>query len=199
MIEALVAGLKATTPLEAVSVVLGFAYSVLAVMRVRWCWVAGGVSSGILVYLAARAQLPMQAVLQAYYIAMAVYGFWHWSGSGNATRVVTTLPIKLHMLALLSILLVSAASAHWLAKETAAAWPFLDSFTTWMSLFATWLVARVKLENWLYWIVADSISVFLFGAQGLIFVATLFAVYLVVSVVGFIAWRKDLRAHVPAT
>ncbi len=200
MIESIVAGFAATTPLEVVSVVLGFLYSVLAVQRTRWCWVAGGLSSALLIYLAARARLPMQATLQAFYVVMSVYGFWRWSRQrGEATRAVTTLPLRVHLIAWVVILIVAAASSRWLAAQTQAAWPLLDSLTTWASLFATWLVAQVKLENWLYWIVVDSISVFLFGAQGLVFVALLFAAYLVVSAVGFVTWLKTYRAHAPAT
>jgi nicotinamide mononucleotide transporter len=197
VIESIIAGLAATTPLEAGSVVLGFAYSVLAVRRSRWCWVAGGISSAILIYLSWGAKLPMQASLQAYYVAMAVYGFWRWSrGEGEATRAVTTWPLKGHLAAWAVILAVSALSSQFLSGQTQAAWPFLDSLTTWGSLVATWLVTQVKLENWLYWIAMDTISVFLFASQGLMFVALLFAAFLVVSAVGFFTWFKTWRAHV---
>jgi nicotinamide mononucleotide transporter len=197
VIDSIIAGLAATTPFEAVSVVLGFAYSVLAVRRSRWCWVAGGISSAILIYLSWGAKLPMQACLQAYYVAMAVYGFWRWSrDEGAATRAVTMWPLKAHLVAWAVILAVSVLSSHWLAGQTQAAWPFLDSLTTWGSLLATWLVTQVKLENWLYWIAMDAISVFLFASQGLAFVALLFAAYLVVSAVGFFTWFKTWRAQV---
>ena len=73
MIDALVAGLRAVSPAEALSVVLGLAYLLLAVRRNRWCWAAGAVSSAILGYLSLRARLPMQAALQIYYVAIS-YG-----------------------------------------------------------------------------------------------------------------------------
>jgi nicotinamide mononucleotide transporter len=200
VIESVLAGLAATTPLEGVSVVLGLAYALLAVKRSRWCWVAGGLGAALLVYLSWVARLPMQAALQAYYAAMGVYGFWRWSREdGEATRAVTTLPLKIHLLAWAVILLVSVVSSRFLAGQTQAAWPFLDSLTTYGSLFATWLVAQVKLENWLYWIVLDAISVFLFAAQGLMFVALLFVAYLVVATVGFVAWFRTWRASAQPT
>lgn len=200
MIEAVLAGLAATTPVEGVSVVFGVAYSLLAVKRSRWCWVAGGISSGLLVYLAWAAKLPMQAALQGYYVAMAVYGFWRWSrDQGGAAQSVTTLPVRAHLVAGALIIAASLVSSTVLAGQTQAAWPFLDSFTMWGSLFATWLVAQVKLENWLYWIVFDAISMFLFAAQGLMFVSLLFAVYLVVATVGFVAWFRTWRAHAQPT
>jgi nicotinamide mononucleotide transporter len=198
MFEAFIAGVSATSPLEAVSVAAGLVYSVLAVRRSRWCWVAGGLSSSILVYLAARGRLPMQATLQAYYVAMSFYGFWRWSGQQDeAARAVTTWPLRSHLLAWVFILGLSAVSARWLAAETQAAWPFLDSVTTWASLLATWLVARTKLENWVYWIATDSVLVFLFVKQGMVFVASLFAAYLVISVFGFVSWSRNYRQHAP--
>lgn len=200
MIESILAGLAATTPVEGVSVVLGLAYSILAVRRSRWCWVAGGVGAVLLVYLSWDAKLPMQAALQLYYAGMSVYGFWRWSRQqGEATQAVTTLPLLGHVGAWVAIFVVSVVSSRLLASQTQAAWPFLDSLTTWGSLFATWLVAQVKLENWLYWLVFDAISVFLFAAQGLMFVALLMAVYLVVASVGFFSWFKTWRVHAPPT
>jgi nicotinamide mononucleotide transporter len=198
LLDTLIAAFAAVTPLETVSVVLGLAYSILAVKRSRWCWIAGGISSAILVYLSAVAHLPMQATLQAYYVAMSFYGFWQWSKQQQVAPLkASTWPLRSHLIAWLVILLASAISARWLAAETQAAWPFLDSVTTWACLLATWLVARMKLENWLYWIATDSVLVFLFVRQGSIAVATLFAAYLIISVFGFVSWLKTYRQ--PAT
>jgi nicotinamide mononucleotide transporter len=194
VIAAVIAGLKATSALEALSVLLGLAYLLLAVRRDRWCWLAGGASSAILVYLSARARLPMQAALQVYYVAMSVYGFWYWSArEGAAERNVTTWPLRLHLAALGAILFASVVSARLLAAETRAAWPYLDSLTSWSSLFATWLVARVKLENWVYWFVIDAALAFLFAAQKLYFVALLSIIYVGIVVVGFLSWLKPYR------
>jgi nicotinamide mononucleotide transporter len=199
VIDSFIAGLEATSPLEAIAVVLGLMYAILAVKRVRWCWVCGAVSSAILVYLAATAKLPMQSALQLYYVGMGVYGFWHWSRNDGAKRAVTTLPFKYHLGGWVIIVVASLLSARWLAAETHAAWPLLDSLVTWTSLMATLLTARVKLENWLYWIAADVVAVYLFVAQELMFVALLFIGFLIVSVVGFVTWRKAFPAGAPAT
>jgi nicotinamide mononucleotide transporter len=198
--EAFWSGLLATSPLEAVSVALGLAYAVLAIKRSRWCWVTGGLSSAILIYLSLNARLPMQAALQVYYVVISVYGWWYWTREEEAQGmlVVSTWPLRSHVLASAAVLLVSALTARWLATQTHAAWPFLDSLTTWGSLYATWLEARVKLENWLYWIFIDSLLAFLFGIQGLYFVALLSVVYLGVSAVGFMRWLKTYRTPVPA-
>lgn len=179
--------------------VLGLIYVFFAVKRSRWCWVAGGLSSAILIYLSARSRLPMQAMLDAYYVVMSVYGFTYWTRDhGKATRVPGFWPLRSHLLAWVVVLIASALSARWLAAETHAAWPLLDSLTTWASLLATWLEARVRVESWLYWMAIDVVLMFLFMKQGLTFVATLFAVYLVISVFGFSSWLKAHRQPVPA-
>jgi len=197
VIEAILTGLRNTSPAEAVGVVLGLMYSILAVLRTRWCWVAGGLGSAILMVLAWKAKLPMQSGLQGYYVAMAVYGFWHWSKDGARQTPVTTWPLRFHLISWVVIVALSALTSQYLARETQAAWPFLDSLTTWGSLLATWLTAQVKLENWLYWIVLDAIAVFLFAAQGLMFVALLFLAYLVISTFGFVTWFRSRRALAP--
>lgn len=195
MIESILAGLRNTSAPEAVSVVFGLLYAILAVRRTRWCWVAGGISSAVLVALAWKAKLPMQALLQGYYVGMAVYGFWHWSrDDGSAKAAVTTWPLRNHLISWGVIVVLSALTSRYLASETQAAWPFLDSLTTWGSLLATWLTAQVKLENWLYWIAFDAIAIFLFVSQGLMFVALLFVAYLIISAVGYITWLRSRRA-----
>jgi nicotinamide mononucleotide transporter len=198
LIDQLIAGIKATSALEAVSVVLGLAYLLLAVWRIRWCWVAGGISSAILGFLAVRAQLPMQAALQVYYVIMSVYGFWHWSKDTDQSAVrVTTWPLKYHVAAIAGVLIVSVLTARWLAAQTQAAWPFMDSFTTWGSLLTTWLVARGKLENWLYWIVVDGLLAWLFAMQELYFVALLCVLYVGIVIGGYFKWLRLYRASTP--
>jgi nicotinamide mononucleotide transporter len=196
LLEKLLAGLRATSPVEAASVVLGIGYVVLAVRRQRLCWVFGGLSSALLVYLYARSRLPMQALLNLYYVAMSFYGYVQWtrSPSAAASPGVGTLALRFHVLAWLVIPLGAFLTARWLAVETAAAWPFLDALTTWASLFTTWLTARARLENWLYWIVIDALVAAMSAAQGLVFVALLFVLYLGVAVVGFLAWWREYRA-----
>lgn len=160
---------------------------------------AGFVSSAILLVLSWEARLPMQALLQGYYVGMAVYGFWHWSReAGNAQPAVSFWPLRMHVIANVGVLALSGFSAFILASGTRAAWPFLDSLTMWGSLLATWLTAQVKVENWIYWIVFNAIGVFLYATQGLIFVAGLLVAYLIISVVGFVTWLRSQRAVAPS-
>lgn len=194
MIDALLRELYATSAAEFVAVVLGVSYVLLILKCNRLGWLAGAASSIIYVYLAARAHLPMQSVLQFYYVVMSVYGWRNWTRAQQQQGGgIGRWPVRNHVLALLAIALLSALTAQWLRRETHAAWPYLDSMTTWISLFATWLIARLKLENWLYWIAADSVMAYLFAAQGYPFTAALFLTYMVIAVFGFREWLHKYR------
>ena len=72
-----------TSAPEALAVFWSLVYVVLAVRRSRWCWVAGGIGSLIYVWLFARARLPMQSLLQVWYVGVAVFGFLRWSREGT--------------------------------------------------------------------------------------------------------------------
>ncbi|MGA2860790.1 MAG: nicotinamide riboside transporter PnuC [Steroidobacteraceae bacterium] len=194
MIDTLLRGLATTRPPEALAVLLGVIYVLLILKRKRLGWIAGGLSSSIYVYLAARAHLPMQSSLQAYYVVMSFYGWYSWTrAQQHEADRITRWPPQYHLAALAAIVLLSFITAHWLAIETHAAWPYLDSLTTWISLLATWMVARIKLENWLYWITADAIMAFLFAAQGYPVTAGLFLTYLTIAVIGFREWLHQYR------
>jgi nicotinamide mononucleotide transporter len=73
---------------------------------------------------------------------------------------------------------------------TSAAFPFIDSLTTWGAIFATYMVAKKLLENWVYWFVIDSISVMLFMSRGLILTSLLFFIYLFIIYFGYKKWTK---------
>jgi len=179
---------------EAFAVVAGLIYVTLILRRNRWGWVAGAFSSSVYVLISARAKLPMQSLLQAYYVAMAVYGWFSWKRNAEEEGGrIYRWTLRRHLWVALLLLTASALSAQFLARETQAAWPLLDSFTTWTSLLATWMLARSVLENWLYWISADLIMVCLFMRQGYPYTAGLFFVYTVVSVLGLHAWWKRYR------
>jgi nicotinamide mononucleotide transporter len=200
IVDGITASLSAISPLEAVSTALALVSALQEVKRSRWCWVTGGLASAIAIYLSARHALPMQASLQVYYVVISVYGYWHWSkDEGEVTRTVTVWPLWKNLLACAATVAISAMTARWLATESQAAWPFLDSLTTWGSLLATWLMTRVKLESWVYWVVIDATLGFLFAAQGLYLYALLSVVYLGVSAVGFAGWLRTYRHPLPAS
>lgn len=187
--------LRSLPPLEIAAVITGVIYALLAVRRNRWAWAFGAVSSLCLVWLAAGARLPLQAVLQGVYVAMAAYGFWHWSRSSGASEPVRIVrwAWRSHALALALVVVATFVLAPLLAAYTSAASPWLDALVMGLSLLATFMTARAVLENWLYWLVVDAVSFVLYGRQGLKFVALLYAIYFFIALVGLLQWRWQYR------
>jgi nicotinamide mononucleotide transporter len=200
-VDAALAWLLAQSAWEWTAVVLALAYLLLAVRESLWCWYAAFASTLIYLALFYRVNLLMESALQVYYLAMAVYGWWAWRGG---TQRAEPLPItrrawNWHLGALAGVLVASAVSGWLLVRYTSAARPWADSFVTWGSLLATWMVARKLLENWLWWLLIDSVSLVLYLDRGLYPTAMLFLVYLVIVVFGFLKWQRHYREqqHAP--
>lgn len=179
--------------IEAVAVALAIAYLLLAIRQSLWCWPAAIGSSLIYLWLMYRAGLYMESALQLFYAGVAVYGWWLWQrgGAEEGPLRVSTWPRRRHAGAIAGILALSLASGTLLERYSDAQLPYLDSFTTWGAIVATWMVARKLLENWVYWFVIDAVAMYLYLSRGLYLTTALFALYLVLVVVGFIAWRRS--------
>ena len=147
-LAALAGAWAGVSPVEAVAAVLGLVYLVLVIRLHRGAWLAALASTALYLYVFYAARLYMQAALQLYYIAIALYGWQLAADAGGAELPVTRASWRVQAGGLLAVVAVSALSAAWLARETGSAEPLLDSLTTWASVFTTWLVARKKLENW---------------------------------------------------
>jgi len=183
---------------EAAAVALAVTYLLLAIRQHAACWPAAIVSSGIYVVLMYQAGLYMESLLQFFYIAMAVYGWYCWTSGGprDDGLAVSSWPPAWHAPPLLLIAMVSLLSGWLLERYTQAAYPYADSFTTWAAIVPTWMVARKVLQNWHYWFVIDAVSVWLYYQRGLLLTAGLFVVYLVLIVFGYRAWRETLRQEI---
>ena len=191
-------GWAAMSAWEMLAVALAVAYLLLAVRQNRLCWVAALLSTAIYTLLFWQVQLMMQSALNVYYMAMAVYGWWHWRhGSATHSQLpVTRWPWQSHLLALSVIVACTLVSGILLDRHTDAAWPFLDSLITWGAVITTWMVARKVLENWAYWMVINALAVWLFIDRGMFLTAALHTFYLIVSVFGWISWQRDYRKRV---
>lgn len=186
--------LSTSASLEVIAVMLAIAYLLLAIRQSLWCWPAAIVSSLIYLVLMYEAGLYMESALQVFYVGVAVYGWrvWRRGGADDGPLAVRTWPRHWHGIAIATVLGLSLLSGVLLTRYSDAALPYLDSFTTWGAILATWMVARKLLENWVYWFVIDSVAMYLYLSRGLYLTTGLFAVYLVLVVIGFRAWRRSM-------
>ena len=181
---------------EILAVFFALAYLLLAIRENIFCWLAAIISTSIYTVLMFQANLYMESALQIFYIVMAIYGWHSWRhGSGpNNTLAISSWHWRRHLVPIALILLATILSGLLLSSYTNAAMPYLDSFTTWGAIFSTWLVARKILQNWHYWFVIDSVSVYLYINRDLYLTALLFVVYLLLILIGLRRWRKQLMA-----
>jgi nicotinamide mononucleotide transporter len=105
--------------------------------------------------------------------------------------------LRVHAIAILAIVAVSLANGYMLARFTDAAYPYVDSLTTWGAIWATFLVARKVLENWWYWLVIDVASIAIYWARDLQLTSLLFVIYVVMIPFGMLAWRRSWREQNP--
>jgi nicotinamide mononucleotide transporter len=102
-------------------------------------------------------------------------------------------PVRTHVIAIAFAVLASMASGYLLETRTDAAFPYVDSLTTWGAIWATFLVARKVLENWWYWLVIDIASVFIYWTRDLELTSMLFVLYVVMIPFGIVSWSKSMR------
>jgi nicotinamide mononucleotide transporter len=192
--SSLIEALQLSSGWELAAVALAVAYVVLAIRQSLWCWPAAILSAGIYTWLFADGRLYMESLLQLFYVIMAFYGLWQWRQGkrhGHGPLPVSERPLRWHISWIVGLLMVSLVVAFLLSTFTSADQVYLDTLTTVFSFFATFLVARKVLENWLYWIVIDAAYVVLFWSKGFVATALLFALYTLMAVIGYWRWRKD--------
>tara|TARA_S200000501_G_scaffold238516_1_gene223510 strand:- start:436 stop:1023 length:588 start_codon:yes stop_codon:yes gene_type:complete len=184
--------LSSAVLMEIFAVLFAIIYLLLAVKQDVRCWYAAILSSSLYFFIMLSAKLYMEAYLQIFYILMAVYGWLQWNKvNGNKTKfIVRTWSIKQHVIVISMILMFAYISGSLLNIYTKAALPFIDAFTTWGAIVATYMVAKKLLENWIYWFVIDSISILLFLSRELYLTSILFFVYLIIIYFGYRSWTK---------
>jgi nicotinamide mononucleotide transporter len=187
------------SPLEASGVVLSIAYLVLAIRENLWCWPAAFLSSVITVAVMFGALLYSEAGLNVFYAAMAIYGWYQWryggARTGKSELSISVWPLKTHAIAIGGSFVLSAALGSLMSRYTDAAYPYFDAFVTVSSIVTTYMVARKILENWLYWLVVDSLSAYLYWQRELYLYVGLFVLYLVLVVIGWFRWHADWRSQ----
>ncbi len=192
--DALLTAWASTSWWEVIAMALGVAYVALATREHPGCWIAGFLSTAIYVYLFWDAHLIMESALQVFYLVVSVVGYWRWrSGTEERPAPIVRWGPKQHAVALLLIALATVASGWALHRNTAAALPYADSFTTWASVVTTVMVANKVLENWLYWMVINTVGIYLYASRGLLLTTVLYAIYQVMSVVGWLSWWRAYR------
>jgi nicotinamide mononucleotide transporter len=144
-----------------------------------------------------RAGLYSDMGLQVVYLALSIYGWYQWlhGGANRTTLQVSRASPRVWIVGSGLALGVWLALAQYTSTLPGVSLPYLDSGLTALSLLAQWMMTRKILENWLLWIVADIIYVPMYLSKALYVTAGLYAVFLVLAVMGFVGWRRSYRSR----
>ncbi len=167
----------------------------------------GIVSVLLYVYICYNAQLYADMGINAYYFIFSVYGWIMWSrkGENKEELPVTYSGLKTWMISI-GVFLVSLVVIQVLLRifkaHDAVYWstfvPYTDTFTTAVAIVGMWLMAKKKVENWIFWIATDVVSVPLYIYKGLVFTSLQYFVFLVLAVLGYFEWKKLARENIAA-
>jgi nicotinamide mononucleotide transporter len=188
--------------LELVAVITSLLYVVLAAKGNLWCWPAAILSTVLYTVIFYDVYLWMDSALQLYYLLMAVYGWLCWRKNAAVNSLnddvmaksrelrYSQWTLQRHSTMIIALTLLSLVLGWLMATYTPTHFPYLDSATTVFAVFATYLLTQKVLENWLYFIIIDFVSIYLYIEKGLIPTAALFACYVILASYGYWQWRK---------
>jgi nicotinamide mononucleotide transporter len=171
------------------AVISSLLYTFLLTYESIWCWLFAGLSSTLYLIICFRRKIYAEWALQLFYLGSAAYGFWNW---GSTFETLASLSWQIHLVLVGGGSLTTFVTASLLQSYTDSAIPTLDSFTTIFSIIATILMINFYPENWVYWIIIDAASVYLYFKRGLKLTALLFVLYTLLSINGFIQWNGIL-------
>ena len=186
-------GIMATSLIEWLAVVSSITYVILAAKRLIVCWLFAFIGSALFVYLCYIGELYIESFLQLFYVAMAVLGWFSWKNSKSDNLNIKVWKMNNHLINILVSGVVAVILGYIFDTYTNQANPYVDAFTTCYSLSATFMVTRKILGNWIYWIVIDLVSIYLYAQRDYNLTAVQYGLFTILAVFGFMAWRKEYK------
>lgn len=177
---------------EALAVFLAVAYLLLAMKQSLWCWPAAFFSTLIYSILFFDASLLMDSVLNVYYLIMAVYGWYSWKHGKkeNEALHVSSWGMVRNIKIIAILAFVSIGFGYLMDTYTSADFAYLDSATTVFAVFTTYMLAKKIIENWIYWIVIDAVSIYIYIEKAFYLTAVLFFAYTILAFVAYLQWKN---------
>jgi nicotinamide mononucleotide transporter len=189
--------------LEVVAVIFGLMSVWFSKQNNILVFPTGMISTSIFVYLLLKWTLLGDMMINGYYFIMSIYGWYIWTRKVDASHVTpisrTTNKEKQYSLmifiaTLIFVFIVYKSFDKW--NDWTA---YVDTITTAIFFVGMWLMARRKIENWIYWIIGDIISVPLYFYKGFTFTSLQYLIFTFIAVFGYLAWKKHLNNNlVPA-
>ena len=180
---------------------LGLMYIFFSIRQHIFTWPTGLLTSLLYTVVFFRSGFYADMGLQVYYVVVSLYGWYYWlkggrnNGNSDGQAPVRKTPRKFILAGLIGTVVIYFVLVAVLLNFTDSTIPYMDSLTTALSITATWMLARKYIEHWLIWIFVDLFSAGLYVYKQLWPTAILFLVYTVMAVLGYIAWKKELKTQ----
>jgi len=177
--------------LDIVTTVLGLAYILLELKASVWMWLVGFVMQVLGIVLYYEKGLYADCGMEFYYLSMTVYGCWRWTHGDINKKQLPIRHFPVRLVVPWTVLTASIwAVIYWLLITfTNSNVPLADSFTTALSIMGIWALAHKYLEQWFIWVAVDVVTSVLYYYKDLPFKASLYALYVVIAIAGYIRWK----------
>lgn len=183
--------------LEITAVIFGFLSVWYSKQNKILVFPTGMISTAIFVYLLLKWELLGDMMINGYYFIMSLYGWYIWTRKVDETHVTqitrTTTKEKymsaaIFMATLIFVYIVYNSFDKWTSWVA-----YVDTITTAIFFVGMWLMAKRKIENWIYWIIGDIISVPLYFYKGFTFTSFQYLGFTLIAIFGYLAWKKNLN------
>ncbi|WP_194766643.1 nicotinamide riboside transporter PnuC [Tamlana sp. I1] len=185
--------------LELIGVFFGFLSVWFSKQENILVYPTGIISTAIFVYILFVYSLLGDMLINAYYFIMSIYGWYYWTRKdANNHEVpvsVTTKKEQVWSLIIFLLTIVFIVIFYKLNDKFNGWTAYVDTFTTAIFFVGMWLMAKKKLENWVYWIIGDIISVPLYFYKGLIFTSFQYLIFTIIAIYGYKAWKKSINKN----
>ncbi|WP_064965918.1 nicotinamide riboside transporter PnuC [Tenacibaculum ovolyticum] len=182
--------------LEIIAIIFGFLSVWYSKKNKIWVFPTGMISTIIFVYLLFKWQLLGDMMINGYYFIMSVYGWYIWTRTIDETHATpisrTTLKEKKTSVFIFFATLVFVYAVYTYFDKWNNWTAYVDTVTTAIFFVGMWLMAKRKIENWIYWIIGDIISVPLYLYKGFTFTSFQYLIFTFIAVSGYLAWKKNL-------
>ncbi|MDA9970810.1 nicotinamide riboside transporter PnuC [Flavobacteriaceae bacterium] len=186
--------------LEITAVIFGFASVWYSKQNNILVFPTGLITTSIFVYLLFKWQLLGDMMINGYYFIMSLYGWYIWTRKVDSEHVtpISRMTKKEQFTAV--VIFIATLIFVFIIYQIFDMWKgwvaYVDTFTTALFFVGMWLMAKRKIENWIFWIVADIISVPLYFYKGLTFSSLQYLGFTIIAIFGFLAWKKHLNKNI---
>ena len=182
--------------LESIGIFFGFLSVWFSKQNNVLVYPTGMISTSIFVYLLYSWDLIGDMLINGYYFIISIYGWFYWSQSKNGETLnkiaIMNKDDKITVIILFIFALIFVVYIYTLFDKLNSIIAIVDTITTAIFFSAMWLMAKRKLENWIFWIIGDILSIPLYFYKGLVLTSFQYLVFTLIAVVGYYSWEKEI-------